>query len=299
MSVKIVGIAAQDWANAGYNVFQALKRYKLDAKLLTLFQHKGGFAGKYDIAYWCQKKKGNALISEADLYIIFESGGTTSYIRGLRLKDRPRVLVVNSSSHYHRRGSFEVLHTFGDVLVGLTANYPSEDIKLCSQPVDERQFVVRGSYKQIGKENLCVGAAPFMVSHKKRKGLLKIESKIPLHYIMGEKHTNALKRMFNECDIFTHGIYVAYGYTLVEAAMMGIPCFGSIRDRDKKFLLLDNKYPVYDIGRQGEYISKMLEFFSSEENRRRQGQEMRRWAIKYHSQKACYNNFNKIFKEIM
>jgi glycosyltransferase involved in cell wall biosynthesis len=297
--VRIVGIAAQDWANAGFNSFQALKRYGADAHLLTLFAHKGGFAGKYDIKFWKDKDKGNELIKSADIYVIFESGGTTGYLKNLNLKDNPRVLVVNSSSHYHRRGSFDKLKKHGDIMVGLTANYPSEDIILCSQPVDERLFKVRKNYGQIGKKALRAGAAPFMVSHKKRKGLLTIEKNMPVHYIMGEPHEKALKRILNECDIFTHGIYVAYGYTLVEAAMMAIPCFGSILERDKKYLLLDGEYPIYDIGREGQHIPEMLKFFSIEENRRFQGQKMRRWALEHHSQKAFYNNFTKILKELL
>lgn len=298
-NLKIVGIVAQDWANAAYNVFQSLKRYGMSASLITLYKHKGGFSGKYDIGYWNQRSRGNDLIRSADLYIIFESGGTIPFLKSLPLQNRPRVLVVNSSSFYHKPSKFDAIRPFGDIMVGLTANYPVDDIILCNQPVDENKFKVRTNYNQIGTRGLCAGAAPYMNSHKTKKGLLTIEHKMPLHYIMGETHDTALKRMLDECDIFTHGIYFAYGYTLVEAAMMAIPCFGSILDRDKKYLLLDGEYPVYDIGREGEKISEMLDFFSHQENREMVGKKLRQWALKYHSQKACFEMWTEIFQKVL
>ena len=81
--------------------------------------------------------------------------------------------------------------------------------------------------------------------------------------------------------------------------MMGIPCFGSILDRDKKHVLLDGEYPVYEIGQQGEKIPEMLEFFSSKENRILYGKKMREWAMKYHSQKACYETYKKLLGEFV
>ncbi len=295
--MKIVGIAAKDWASAGFNVFQALQRYGMDARFICLYPH-GRFTAKYDVMAWQDGPKAASLIADADIYFIFESGGTISFLNKLKLKDRPRVLIVNSSSYYTAPSKLEALRPYGNVLVGLTANYPVDDIILGNQPVDERIFKCRGNYGLINN-TICAGAAPFAESHKKKKGLKIIEKHMSLHYIMGESHNRALSRISSECDIFTHGIYYAYGYTIIEAAMMGIPCFGSILDRDKKHLLLDGEYPIYDIGRQGERIPEMLEFFSDESNRKEAGEKMRRWAIKYHSQKACYETYKKIFEGII
>jgi glycosyltransferase involved in cell wall biosynthesis len=164
--------------------------------------------------------------------------------------------------------------------------------------VDERLFTARENYR-LRRKILIAGAAPFKSGDLKKKGIEIVKSKIPnLKLITGRSHEQALKEMA-KCDIFTHGIYYAYGYTLIEAAMMGIPCFGSISDRDKKHVLLDGEYPVYEIGQQGEKISEMLEFFSSKENRIIYGKKMRRWAMKYHSQKACYKTYKKLLEELI
>ncbi len=295
--MKVVGIVAIDWANAGWNVFQSLKRYGMDAHLINL-RPRTIFNPKYDIQAWKEKKRAKDLIASADVYMVFESGDTVSLLPKWKLEKKSKVMVINSSSHYKGKKIIAEIRKGFDCLVGLTLNFPIEGIKLGLQPVDEREFTVRKNYG-LKQGTLVAGAAPFAPSHLKKKGLSIIQSEIKnLHLIMGKSHRAALKEMA-KCDIFTHGIYYAYGYTLIEAAMMGIPCFGSILDRDKKHVLLEGEYPVYEIGQKGEKIPEMLEFFSSKENRIIYGKKMRGWAMKYHSQKACYETYKKLLEELV
>lgn len=294
--MKITFIIAEDWANAGWNVWSALYRYGMDVRLINL-KPRFNFEAKYDLTFWNNKSKAADRISDTDLYVVFESGGTFNFIKKLGVKTScPVIGVVNSSKFYHRPEQFESLRPLADFFVALTPNFPIEDITLLSQPVDERTFNLRTSYK-IRNKYLTAAAAPFQNSDKAKKGLNIIESRLDnFKYIMGlPQHKVILE--YDKYDLFTHGIYYAYGYTLIEAAMMGIPCFGSILDRDKNQLLLDGKYPIYNIGRSAEFVSPMLEYFSDEDNRRSAGTRMREWAIKYHSHKSCYENFNKIIKE--
>ncbi len=230
--------------------------------------------------------------------MIFESGGTVNLLPEWKLEKKPKVMIVNSSIHYKGRKRMKKIRKGFDCLVGLTLNYPIEGIKLGLQPVDEREFTVREDYG-LRRKKLIAGAAPFKSGDLKKKGIDIVKSKISnLKLITGRSHQAALKGIAG-CDIFTHGIYYAYGYTLIEAAMMGIPCFGSILDRDKKHVLLEGEYPVYEIGQKGEKIPEMLEFFSSQENREICGKKMSRWAMKYHSQKACYETYKKLLEELV
>ena len=294
--MKVVGIVAIDWANAGWNLFQSLKRYGMDAHLINL-RPRRTFSPKYGMPAWKNHNKAQELIATADVYMIFESGGTVNLLSEWKLEKKPKVMIVNSSNHYRGKKKIKEIRKGFDCLVGLTLNYPIEGIKLGLQPVDEREFTVREDYG-LRREKLIAGAAPFKSGDLKKKGIDIVKSKISnLKLITGRSHQVALKGIAG-CDIFTHGIYYAYGYTLIEAAMMGIPCFGSILDRDKKHVLLDGEYPVYEIGQQGEKIPEMLEFFSSQENREIYGKKMRRWAMKYHSQKACYETYKKLLEEL-
>ena len=297
--MKVVGIVAHDWANTGWYTIQALRRYGMDAHLINIMPRKD-FSPKYDIRAWQEKDKAKNLIAEADVYLIFEGSGARKRLHQWELKKKPKALVINASSVYKDPSwVLEEAKNF-DQLIGLNLNFPIyhlNNVKLGHLPTDERMFSVREDYSLQNKK-LIAGAAPFMRKHLKTKGISIIQSKIKnLKLIMGYNHEGALKEMA-KCDIFTHGIFYAYGYTLIEAAMMGIPCFGSILDGDKKHVLLDGEYPVYEIGRQGEKIPEMLEFFSSQENREIHGKRMREWAMKYHSLKACYEMYKKLLEEL-
>ncbi len=298
--MKVVGIVALDWANTGWYTFQALRRYGMDAHLINMFPRKD-FSPKYDIRGWHYTDISRNLIDEADVYLVFESGGTTSFLHKWELKKKPKVLVINSSSVYGDPSRVLDVRKDFDQLVGLNLNYPIyhlDNARMGFLPTDERMFSIREDYS-LQNEKLIAGVAPFRKLHLKTKGIGIIGNQIGnFKIIMNYKHEEALKEIA-KCDIFTHGIFYAYGYTLIEAAMMGIPCFGSILDEGKKHALLDGEYPVYEIGRKGEKIPEMLEFFSSQENREICGKKMRRWAMKYHSQKACYETYKKLLEELV
>ena len=43
----------------------------------------------------------------------------------------------------------------------------------------------------------------------------------------------------------------------------------------------------------------MLRLMKVREERERLGKQMRRWALKYHSQKACYETYLGFYKELL
>jgi len=306
--MRVVFIAFKDYANAVHNISDALNRYGITSNvIMTKERTTEGFTARYDVPFWTKKDKAMSLIEAADIYMICESGCVNykgkldfSFLKKIGFKrNKPTGMVVNSSVYYKNPEWFERVRQLADFYVALTINYPISGLKLGLQPVDENIFRVKTDYNTT---ELVAAAAPGWLRQKDAKGVSYIESKIEnFRCIMASEfqdYPTILDRIFG-CDIFTHGIYYAYGYTLIEAGMMGIPCFGSILDKDKKHVLLGGEYPVYDIGRRGEKIPEMLEFFSYEKNREIYGKKMRKWALKYHSQHACYKVYKKIFEEVL
>lgn len=306
--MNVVFIARKDYANAVHNISDALNKYCINSNVIIMSPRKtSDFTARYDIPFWSESKKARDLVRKADIYMICESGAVSSsgyadfnFLRNFKFdRTKPKGLIVNSSFYYEKPEWFEKIKDVADFHVALTINYPIKGLKLGLQPANESLFKVKENYNT---GVLTAGAAPGWEKQKAAKGISIIEQKIKnFRCIMASEFKN-YKSVLNEiykCDLFTHGIYYAYGYTLIEAAMMGIPCFGSILERDKKHVLLDGEYPVYDIGKEGEKIPEMLEFFSNIKNREEYGKKMRKWAMKYHSQKACYEIYKKIFEEIL
>ena len=306
--ITVVGIVAMDWANAAWNVFQALKGHGMDAHLINLNKFGGPFKNYqalYDVGAWTNegKKKAKKLIQEADVYQIFESGGTLSMIDTgeWRLKDRPRLMCINSSTWY-KVGPKQFkrhLKPRADMFACLTINMPIEEAELGLQPLHAKEYAPRKDYS-LKTGSLMVGGAPGYQRTYKSKRFDLIKKKIKNMDIVMDATQEQLKARMQKHDVFTNGIFVgAYGYSMIQAAMFGTPCMAWIKERDKSKLLIDGEFPILEMGQDGQNIPKIMELMKLKENRARYGKLTARWARKYHSYKACYNTYRRFYAKLL
>ena len=307
--MKVVGIVAQDWANAAWNVFEALKRGGVDARLINLRSRTcqiKNYTSNYDIKFWLKenKKIASKLIEEADIYHIFESGGTVGQLAKLDLAKKPRIMSINSSSYYRNKDAQftfdKKLAGHADKYVALTLGCQVSNVALGLQPLDIDRYIIRNDYSLRGKK-LVIGCAPGYSSSYNKKGLKFLkEKKLPnLQVLMNLSHENVIKHM-NNFDIFTHGCRtVSYGYALKEAAALGIPCIGHVVEKEKEKVLFENEFPILEIGYSAEYLDDVLKILNSEQNRRYYGQLAAKWVRKYHSYDACCKTYKKHYNDLL
>jgi hypothetical protein len=301
-----------DWANAAYHVFQALQRYGLDATLINL-QKRGlpfpRYEAYYNVAYWTPRGKENArrLIEEADIYHIFESGGTISLLKDLNLKKKPRIISLNTSKWY--RGDVQptfnkIIKPHGHFFTALTMNMPINGVALGLQPLPSDRYPIRQDYSLKGKI-LTMGGAPGYRSSYRRKKYDLIKKRLKKHNVGFDIVMNATQkelktRIQKKHDIFTNGIGLgSCGYSMLQGAMSGLPCLSYVKDRDKEKLSMDGVFPILEMGRKGEHIGKIIKLMQSKENRRHYGQLAARWARKYQSYRACYETYLKFYQNLL
>jgi hypothetical protein len=314
--MKVVGIVNLDWANAAWNVFQALKRYGVDAHLINL-RRRGNPFSNYEAHYGLMyggkghkndKALADKLIAEADIYHIFESGGTIGQLPRLNLKKKPRIVSLNASKWYRRKENqarFDKnVRPHGDFFTALTINMLIDGVEIGLQPLPSDEYPIREDYSLRG-EKLTLGGAPGYQNAFKRKKYPLIQKKLKAldakcDIIMNATQKELRRRIRKNCDIFTNGIGAgSCGYSMLQGAMSGLPCLSYVKERDKERFSIDGVFPILEMGPGGEHIEDIVKLLQSEENRKYYGQLAARWARKYQSYRACYKTYLKFYQDLL
>ena len=309
--MKVIGLINLDYANAAWHIFRALRAYGITAYLINFrLRISQPWANwKYDIRLWEEKEFALELISQADIIHIFESGDTIEELQKLPtinalIKNKPKIVSVNTIEYYYTSGQAvfnKRIRPYGDFFTALTINYPIKELHLGLQPLPEEEYEIRKDYSLKNKE-IVVGGAPGYEWAYKNKKFPELKERIKnMDILMEQTQETVKKHMTENHDIFTHGIGIsgAYGYSLLQAAMFGIPCFSHIKDRDKNKLLINGKFPILEIGSKAEKLNNVLELLSDKDKRKEHGQLMAKWARKYHNYEACYKTYKKFYEQLI
>ena len=313
--MKVVGIVKQDYAYAGWNMFQAFRRHGIDARLINIGTRVAAIKVNpvfYDVKMWENRGLCAELIETADVYHIFESGSTISYLnllpKSLR-RDIPTVVSLNTQKYYAENNfkHIEAVKKHGDVLVAMTLGIRHKDVMLGLRCLDANEFDVRQDYTQKDPNILTVGSAPAYPNAVKIKNHTLVKSKVEtvpgVRYdmLMGAARIEVHKNMCEKYDIFTHGVSYAggYGFSMVEAALFGIPCFTYINNEQKDLIKIDGVLPIINVNLSGAGIPEAIGMLKDRDKREYYGKLTAQWARKYHSYEACYNTYNNIYRSLI
>lgn len=315
--MRIVGIVKDDYAYAAWNLFNALKSFGMDAHLINIGKRNPKIKANphfYDVRLWIKEEKvfAKELLNTADVYHIFESGETLRYLKTLPThlkKSTKRVVSLNSRKFYLANANKEIekIKPHADILTALTLGILHKDVLLALQCVDESLYKVRESFTNVNQNSLIIGSAPGYTEAVKVKKIDVLKKHIaPINNVTFEillnmKRAEVLKRMGTCYDAFTHGISFSgsYGYSMLEAAMQGTPCFTYINNTQRSLIEYEGECPILQLNPDCSNLLQVIDMLRDVEFRQICGNKTAAWARKFHSKKAVYERYSEIYKNLV
>jgi len=314
--MKVVGVVKDDYAYAAWNLFQALRFYGVDATLINIAKRNPQIVANpeyYDVKLWNPSERARVLdlINTADVYHIFESGNTFNFLHKLPCslnKTTPVIVSLNDRRFYLSNADLEIEKVLNkaSIVTSLTLGIQHKDVVLGLQCLNESDYCDIPSYS-FKTGTFLIGSAPGYAEAARVKKIkviakhIKNIDNVKFEILIKKKRTFVKNAMLNSYDAFTHGISFSggYGFSMLEAAMLGVPCFTYINERQSHLIELDGKLPILNLKPDCSNMLKIIEALRDTDTRQYYGELIREWARKFHSRKASYTTYTKLYRELI
>ncbi len=310
--MKVLLVANNDWANAGYTYTEALKSVGVDATMVKGSKHHLHYPNQ-GMLYQYNIPKTIQLMQEADIIQIMHSL-TPGWLRNVRNK---KIVVFHGGSKYRcnieaKNKEFNHIVEMSIIQTPDLLGKGAKNERWIMAPVDTNKLLP--VYDVGSSDNIVIGHNPSSTITKGSDKILKIINKLKnkhknIDYRFSPDPTNwkAYIKKVSTCDIYIErmmipeeeGIKPVCSITALEAAALGKVVITNFDYID----LYEKEYGNFDlcVANSEEEMEYMLDRFlyMTKDRLLEYKIKCREWAEKFHSYEAIGNRLKKCYEEIL